>query len=81
MREVRAVSFKAQVYCRKEPNKFARRGYIYCWYYRVINTETGNVMASDNTADWRRMIDAAMRDLEAIRHCASLGILKKARSW
>jgi hypothetical protein len=75
------VSFKAQVYCRKEPNKFDRRGYIYCWYYRVVNTDTGRVMASDNTGNWRLMIDNALRDLDAIRHCASLGILKKARGW
>jgi len=75
------MTIKAQVYCRKEPNKWDRRGYIYCWYYRVINTETGNVLASDNTADWRRMIDSALHDLGAIRHCANLGILKKSRGW
>jgi hypothetical protein len=81
MREVRTVSFKAQIYCRKETNHWDRRGYVYCWYYRVINTETGKVMASDNTADWRKVVDGALRDLEAIRHCAKLGILKKARPW
>jgi hypothetical protein len=75
------MSIKAQVYCRKEPSKFDRRGYIYCWYYRVFNTETGKVLASDNTADWRRMVDSALHDLTAIRHCASLGILKSSRGW
>lgn len=72
---------KAQLYCRKEDNSFDRRGYIYCWYYRVINTETGNVLASDNTGNWQKMLNAANRDLAAIRHCAKLGILKESRGW
>lgn len=75
------MSIKANVYCVKEANRFDRRGYIYCWYYEVINTETGNVLASDNTGDWRKMLDSALRDLVAIRRCAKLGILKKARGW
>ena len=75
------MRYKAQVYCHKEPNQFDQRGYIYCWYYRVINTDTGNVLASDNTGNWRKMIDTAVRDLGAIRHCARLGILKKSRGW
>ena len=75
------MKIRAQLYCHKEPNKWDRRGYIYCWYYRVIDTGTGNVLASDNTADWRKMFDAALRDVSAARHCAKLGILKKRRSW
>ena len=75
------MSFKAQVYCRKEHNKWDRRGYIYCWYYRVINIETGDIMSSDDTGNWQKMIDAALRDVGAIRHCSKLGILKKSRSW
>jgi hypothetical protein len=75
------MNFKAQVYCRKEQNQFDRRGYIYCWYYRVINMNTGKVLASDNTGNWQKMIDAALRDLNAIRQCASLGILKESRGW
>jgi hypothetical protein len=75
------MSIRAQVYCHKEQNKFSRKGYIYNWYYRVLNTDTGNVLASDNTADFQRIFNSAMRDLDAIRHCASLGILKKSRGW
>lgn len=75
------MSIRAKVYCHKEANKFDRRGYIYCWYYRVINTETGNVLASDNTGNWRSILDDAIRDVNAISHCAKLGILKKSRGW
>ena len=75
------TGIKGQVYCRKEPNRFASKGYIYCWYYQVVNADTGNVLASDNTADWRGMLDNALRDVHAIRHCAKLGILKKSRGW
>jgi hypothetical protein len=72
---------RAQLYCRKEENRWNHRGYIYCWYYRVINTDTGNVLASDNTGNWQKMLDAALIDLAAISHCAKLGILKKSRGW
>ena len=75
------MSFKAHVYCRKEYTKFDRRGYMYCWYYKVINTETGKIMASDNTADWSLILNTALRDVAAIRRCSRLGILKKARGW
>jgi hypothetical protein len=72
---------RAQIYAHKDDNKFDRRGYIYCWYYRVYNTDTGNVLASDNTGDFGKMFDSAMRDLKAISHCAQLGVLKKSRGW
>ncbi|WP_426940273.1 hypothetical protein [Pseudarthrobacter sp. S6] len=72
---------RAQLYCRKEKTRFDRRGHMYCWYYRVFDAETGNVLASDNTASWQKMMDAMLRDLAAIRHCARLGILKKSRGW
>jgi len=75
------MNIKTQVYCRKETNKFTRRGYIYCWYYRVFDADTGNTLASDNTGNWRKMLDAAIQDTVAIRHCAKLGILKKSRGW
>lgn len=75
------MSIRAQVYCRKEPNKFRPTGYIYNWYYRVTDTDTGNVLASDNTANFHRIFNSAMRDLDAIQHCASLGILKESRGW
>lgn len=75
------MSIKAQLYCRKETNRFNHRGYIYCWYYRVFDAETGNVLASDNTGDWQKMLDAVLADAAAIRHCAKLGILKKSRGW
>jgi hypothetical protein len=74
-------AIRAQVYCHKEPNHFRPEGYLYNWYYEVINTETGNVLASDNTGDGYGMLAAAMRDLDAIAHCAKLGILKKSRGW
>lgn len=75
------MKIKAKLYCRKERNQFDRRGYIYCWYYRVYDADTGNVLASDNTGDFQKMLDAALRDLVAIRHCAGLGVLKKSRGW
>jgi len=75
------VKIRAQIYCHKETTKFDRRGHMYCWYYRICDVDTGNVLASDNTANFQKMFDAAMRDLDAIRHCAKLGILKKSRGW
>ena len=75
------MKIRAQIYCRKETTRFDLRGHMYCWYYRVYDADTGNVLASDNTADFQKMFDAAMRDLNAIRHCAKLGIVKKSRGW
>jgi len=75
------VKIRARLHCRKEQNQFDRRGYIYCWYYTVYDADTGNVLASDNTGDWHKMLHAVLRDLDAIRHCAQLGILKKSRGW
>lgn len=75
------MKIRAQLYCHKEPNKWDRRGYIYCWYYRVYDANTGNVLASDNSGDYRSISSQMVRDLEAIWHCARLGILKKSRGW
>lgn len=72
---------RAQIYCRKEQNRWDHRGYIFNWYYRVINTDTGNILASDNTGNFHSIFNSALRDLDAIQHCAKLGILKKARGW
>lgn len=72
---------RAQIYCHKEKAPRSHGGHMYCWYYRVINTETGNVLASDNTANFQKMFDAAVADLKAISHCHKLGILKKSRGW
>ena len=67
---------RAQVYCHKEKNEWDRRGYIYCWYYRVIDTETGKVLASDNTGNFRLILESASMDIQAIKRCVSIGIVK-----
>ena len=72
---------RVKIYGIKESNKWDHRGYIYCWYYKVYNTETGNVLASDNTGSFRKIFEAAMKDFEAIRRCHKLGILKESRGW
>lgn len=75
------MRIRAQLYCRKEHNRWDYRGHIYCWYYRVYDANTGNVLASDNTGNFQKMFDAMMHDLKAIQHCAKLGIVKKSRGW
>lgn len=65
---------KIYMHCQKEDNKFARRGYIYCWYYKIID-DTGNVLKTDNTGNFHGLLDQALWQQKVIVDAYNAGIL------
>ncbi|GAA1337267.1 hypothetical protein [Arthrobacter roseus] len=69
------MRLRATIRARRQPNKFSRRGFMYC-YYMEVRDDTGRLWASDNTGDWRVMYDLALWHMETIKEAWTIGVLK-----
>jgi hypothetical protein len=67
---------RARVWATKERNRWDERGYIHNWHYTIYDTGTGRILASDNTGDGYRILEAALEDLAIVRRAISMGIVK-----
>jgi|GEM_PF-6583761 hypothetical protein len=70
---------KAEIYGVKESNKWDARGYIYCWYYRIIDTRTNKVITSDNSGGGLSIIAAALHSMQSIEQALRMGLEVKGR--
>jgi hypothetical protein len=67
---------KGAVYARKEPNRWAARGFIYLYIYEITD-EHGNLLATDNTGSWRKIYDACHQNTGALRKAQHIGAIRR----